>query len=139
AAMRSRVMAKFMSAISPAAIPTSSACRSPRPACCSSPPDIQLPEWFSERGIGEIRYALIDEGAIVEARVELDDIRRAGSAVAARVVTAAPRNAVARDEQGVEYLLPRGSGWVTEGAPLTIEITREAIPGKEPWKRPLGR
>jgi ribonuclease G len=98
-----------------------------------------LPEWFSERGIGEIRYALIDEGAIVEARVELDDIRRAGSAVAARVVTAAPRNAVARDEQGVEYLLPRGSGWVTEGAPLTIEITREAIPGKEPWKRPLGR
>ena len=98
-----------------------------------------MPEWLSERGIGEIRYALIDEGAIVEARVELDDIRRAGSAVAAHVVTAAPRNAVARDEQGVEYLLPRGSGWVTEGAPLTIEITREAIPGKEPWKRPLGR
>ena len=34
AAMRSRAMAKSMSATSPAAIPTSSACRSPRRACC---------------------------------------------------------------------------------------------------------
>ena len=34
AAMRSRAMARSMSATSPAAIPTSSACRSPRRACC---------------------------------------------------------------------------------------------------------
>jgi ribonuclease G len=98
-----------------------------------------LPEWVAERGIGETRYALIDDGAIVEARVGLDGIRRAGSIVDGRLVIAAPRNAVARDEQGAEYLLPRGSGRVTDGAALTIEVTREAIPGKEPWKRPLAR
>ena len=34
AAMRCRAMAKSMSATSPAAIRTSSACRSPRPGCC---------------------------------------------------------------------------------------------------------
>ena len=34
AAMRCRAMAKSMSATSPAAIPTSSACRSPRRGCC---------------------------------------------------------------------------------------------------------
>jgi hypothetical protein len=28
---------------------------------------------------------------------------------------------------------------VTQGAALNIEIVREAIPGAEPWKRPLGR
>ncbi len=34
AAMRCRAMARSMSATSPAAIPTSSACRWPKPACC---------------------------------------------------------------------------------------------------------
>jgi hypothetical protein len=48
-------------------------------------------------------------------------------------------NAVATDRGGREYLLPRGAPAVTEGAPLTIEVTRETIPGGEPWKRPLAR
>jgi hypothetical protein len=98
-----------------------------------------LPEWLIERGIGETRYALIDQGQIIEARVELDGARRAGSILAARLVTASPRNAVARDEEGIEYLLPRGVSKATEGSAIKIEITREAIPGSEPWKRPLAR
>jgi hypothetical protein len=41
------------------------------------------------------------------------------------------------EAEGQEYLLPKGAPGVTEGATLTIEVTREAIPGAEPWKRPL--
>ena len=97
-----------------------------------------MPEWLVERGIGETRAALVENGRIVEARVELDGMARAGAVLKARLLSVG-RNAVARDEQGREYLLPRGAAAVTEGASLNIEITREAIPGAEPWKRPLAR
>lgn len=98
-----------------------------------------MPEWLAEHGIGETRFALVEQGEIVEARVELDAIARAGRVIAARLVTAAARNAVARDAEGVEYLLPRGAPGAIEGAALNIEITRSAIPGSEPWKRPLAK
>jgi hypothetical protein len=98
-----------------------------------------LPEWLVERGIGEIRAALVENGEIVEARIELEGTVAAGSVIAARLIQAAARNAVARDEAGTEYLLPKGAPDVTQGALLNIEIIREAIPGAEPWKRPLAR
>ena len=98
-----------------------------------------MPEWLVERGIGETRSALIENGEIIEARIELDSIQRAGNVVAAKLIQSAKRNAVARDGNGTEYLLPRGAGAVTEGQALNIEITREAIPGGEPWKRPIAR
>jgi len=100
-----------------------------------------LPEWLYETGIGETRAALIENGEIVEAWIELDDVVRAGSVIAARLASNATngRNAVAVDEKGREYLLPRGAPNVTQGASVTIEITREDIPGYEPWKRPLAR
>ncbi len=100
-----------------------------------------MPEWLAERGIGETRAALVDRGEIVEARIELDGAVPAESVVRARLATIGHngRNAIAVGEGGVEYLLPRGAPGVTQGATLAIEITREAIPGAEPWKRPLAR
>ena len=100
-----------------------------------------MPEWLVERGIGETRAVLVDEGDIVEARVELDGSVPAGSIVAARLTGTGTkgRNAIAADDRGIEYLLPSGAAGVTEGATLTIEVTREAIPGVETWKRPLAR
>ena len=100
-----------------------------------------MPEWLYEPGIGETRAALIEEGEIVEAWIELDDVMRAGSVLAARLASNGSngRNAVAIDDSGQEYLLPRGASDVTEGASIMIEITREEIPGNEPWKRPLAR
>jgi ribonuclease G len=100
-----------------------------------------LPEWLIERGIGETRAVLADNGEIVEARIELDGVTPAGSVVAARLANVGTngRNAVAVAEDGSEFLLRRGAGRVTQGATLTIEVTREAIPGLEPWKRPLAR
>jgi hypothetical protein len=61
----------------------------------------------------------------------------AGSVLAARLVSTG-RNAVARAGPH-EYLLPKGAPGVTEGATLAIEVTREALGGSEPWKRPLAR
>ena len=81
----------------------------------------------------------LDCGEIVEARVLLDELARAGSVTDARLISrgANGRNAVARTADGTEYLLPRGVAGVAEGASFRIEITREVIPGNEPWKRPL--
>lgn len=100
-----------------------------------------MPEWLVERGIGETRAVLVDGGEIIGARIELDHAIPAGSIVSARLISTGTgsRNAVARDESGTEYLLPRGAAGATEGATLTVEVTREAFPGIEPWKRPLAR
>ena len=100
-----------------------------------------MAEWLIERGIGETRAALIEDGAIVEARIELDGITPAGTILAARLVDVGQvgRNAVARDASGTEYLLANGPSGTTQGGALNIEILREAIPGSEPWKRPLAR
>ena len=93
-----------------------------------------MPEWLSERGIGESRAARIVDGAIVESRILLDDIVRAGTRVPARLKTVGPP--VVAEAEGQEYLLPKGAGAISEGAELVIEVTRETIPGVEPWKRP---
>jgi ribonuclease G len=100
-----------------------------------------LPEWLVENGIGEIRAALIDGGEILETRIELGGTTAAGSVIAARLTSigSSGRNAVASDERGAEYLLPKGAPGVSQGAALNIEVTREEIPGSEPWKRPLAR
>jgi len=99
------------------------------------------PEWLLERGIGETRAVLMEGGEIVEARIELEGALPAGSVIPARLASMATngRNAIAVAEGGVEYLLPRGAPGATQGSTITIEVAREAIPGGEPWKRPLAR
>jgi ribonuclease G len=100
-----------------------------------------LPEWLVEHGIAETRAALVDDGHILEARIELAGAVPAASVLEARLTSTGQngRNAVAKDISGTEYLLPQGSGRSSEGSSLNIEVTREAIPGSEPWKRPIGR
>ena len=95
------------------------------------------PEWLIERGIGETRAALVEEGHILEARIIRDGVVPAGSVLAARLKSTG-RNAVALAD-GQEYLLPKGAPGVTEGAKLNIQVMREALGGAEPWKRPLAR
>lgn len=79
----------------------------------------------------------IEGGEIVEARIMLDGVVRAGEIRLALLKRAGvPAVAVDADQ---EYLLPKGAPGVTEGATLSVEVTRELIPGTEPWKRPLAR
>ncbi|MBA2467165.1 MAG: ribonuclease [Sphingomonas sp.] len=96
-----------------------------------------MPEWLIERGIGETRAALIQEGEIVEARIMLDGMVRAGTILEARLSQAGVSSTALAD--GHEYLLPGGAPGITHGAAMRIEVTREAIPGAEPWKRALAR
>lgn len=100
-----------------------------------------MPEWLVEHGIAESRAALVDDGHILEARIELAGATPAGTVFEARLASIGQngRNAVAKDGSGTEYLLPQGAPRSTEGSNLTVEVTREAIPGSEPWKRPIGR
>jgi len=94
-----------------------------------------LPEWLVERGIGETRAVRVVNGETVEARIQLDGIVRAGTRLAARLKSVGPPPIA--EAHGQEYLVPKGTGGISEGAQLVIEVTREAIPGAEPWKRPL--
>jgi len=94
-----------------------------------------LPEWLVEHGIGERRYALVEKGEIVETRVLLDGVIAAGTALRARLKQVGPPTIA--DLGAYEFLLPKGAPGLTEGMVMTIEVSREAIPGVEPWKRPL--
>jgi ribonuclease G len=93
-----------------------------------------LPEWLLERGIGESRAARLADGSIIESRILLDGIVRTGTRLAARLKSVGPPAVAEAASQ--EYLLPKGADRVLEGAELVIAVTREAIPGAEPWKRP---
>jgi hypothetical protein len=96
-----------------------------------------LPDWVIERGIGETRMARIEADEIVEARILLEGTAPAGAVLSARLKRGGvPALAAAG---GAEYLLPAGASGVAAGGALAIEVTREAIPGAEPWKRPLAR
>ena len=96
-----------------------------------------MPEWLYEEGIGETRFARIKDGRIVEARILLEGIVPAGTGLVGRLRR---RGFQLIAEVGKdEYLLPDGAHGMPEGAQLKIEVTREHIPGAEPWKRPLAR
>ncbi|MCY7281472.1 MAG: ribonuclease [Sphingomonas bacterium] len=95
-----------------------------------------MPEWLIERGIGETREVLVERGRIIEARVMLVGQAPAGAMLAAKLKSIG-RNAIAVAD-GRDYLLPKGAPGISQGAALTIEVTREAI-GTEGWKRPLAR
>ena len=99
-----------------------------------------MPEWLIERGIGETRAALVEDGRIIEARIELDGTVPAGTILEAQLTdNGGGRNGVARGDDGTEYLLPHVPRQVSEGAKLNIEVTRPALPGSEPWKRPVAK
>lgn len=88
-----------------------------------------MAEWLYEAGIGERRAALVEDGRIVEARIERDsEGPRVGAIVAARLVEAGHVAQVALDLPGEPkatiHGLPRS---VSAGSRLTVEITRMAL------------
>jgi hypothetical protein len=100
-----------------------------------------LPEWLVEKGIGETRAALVEYGRIIEARIEIDGTRPAGTILEARLVDCGTggRNGIARDDEGIDYLIPQVPRGIAGGATLNIEVTRPTITGPEPWKRPIAK
>ncbi len=96
-----------------------------------------MPDWIVEQGIGETRAARFEQGEIVETRVRRDGVTPAGTVLEAKLVAVAPRMTV--EAGGEQFLLPRGASGVSEGRSLTVEVTREALGGREGWKRGLAR
>lgn len=101
-----------------------------------------MAEWLYEAGIGEDRAALVDGGEIVEVRIDRDDGRlRAGAILPARLRTRAGRagRAEVDVEGGATALLAPVPPGITEGAPVFVEIVREAIPERGNPKQALAR
>lgn len=85
-----------------------------------------MSEWLWEAGIGENRAALVQDGEIIKAAIELPGLR-VGQVARARLIA----RGLVRLDTGEEVQLS-GSPGVPEGGALTVEITREAIaePGR---------
>lgn len=91
-----------------------------------------MAEWLYEAGIGETRAALVEDGEIIEARVERDgDGPRIGAVVAARLVEAGRGGKgalVALDWPGEpQATLAAVPPATSTGARLVVEITRMAL------------
>lgn len=84
-----------------------------------------MAEWLYEAGIGEARAALVENGVIIEAAIEVDDgSQRVGTVSRARLIDRLTGRV--RLDTGEEALLG-GTAAVTEGGALTIRVTRERI------------
>ncbi|HEX2794572.1 MAG TPA: ribonuclease [Croceicoccus sp.] len=88
-----------------------------------------MSEWLVERGIGEDRAVRILDDAIVAAKVAWEGELLAGSVATGRLVSrhAGSSRGTARLDDGSEVLVSRLPKAASEGAPLTLEVTRTAI------------
>ncbi|WP_107956353.1 ribonuclease [Sphingomonas aurantiaca] len=88
------------------------------------------PVWLYEAGIGEARAALVQDDRIIEAAIELEDdsALKVGLVARARLVELLPgrRGRVTLD--GGDALINHLPPGITQGASLTVEIVREALP-----------
>ena len=91
-----------------------------------------MAEWLYEQGIGENRAALLAEGEIVEAQIELPGELRAGTVLEGRLtsILVPGRRGIVTLAGGTEALLEPLPGGLTEGALARVEIVREAVPEK---------
>lgn len=86
-----------------------------------------MAEWLYEEGIGENRAALVEEGRILIAEIELPATgARVGAVCRARLMDA--HAGVVALEGGGEAVLAKPPQMIAEGAALNVEIVREALP-----------
>jgi ribonuclease G len=90
-----------------------------------------LAEWLYEAGIGEARAALVEDGRIVAAELEVEGALRVGEVARARLIEAARGGGLVRIGD-VEAALDRVPAGLSVGRELTV---REAIPDPGRSKR----
>ena len=97
-----------------------------------------MAEWLYEEGIGESRAALVEDGRIVEAWIELPGLR-CGTVAAGRLtaILVPGRRGIVTLTSGEEVLLEPLPSKLTEGAAVRIEIVREAL--SEPGRAKLAK
>jgi hypothetical protein len=98
-----------------------------------------LAEWLYETGIGENRAILVEDGRIIEARIEWPGLR-VGTVANARLtrILMPGRRGIATLDSGDEVLV-EPLDRTTEGGIVHVEIVREAIPEPGAVKRAKGR
>ena len=99
-----------------------------------------MAEWLYEPGIGEARAALVVDSAIVAARIEIEGAGPlVGSLHTARLteIIVKGREGLVTLADGTAAILTHLPPNITQGAALTVEITREPIP--EPGRPKLAR
>ena len=86
-------------------------------------------EWLYEAGIGEERAILVEQGAIVAARVEWGEPVRAGLVADARLIAkpGGARRGLARLDDGSEVLVDALPREANEGDTLRLRIVRPAL------------
>ncbi len=96
-----------------------------------------MAEWLYEAGIGEARAALVEDGRIVEARIERPGGLKLGAVLEARLIerVAAGLSRVETIEGAA--VIERVPAGLTLGATLSVEVIREAIP--EPGRAKLAK
>jgi hypothetical protein len=94
-------------------------------------------EWLYEAGIGEARAALVEDGRIVKARIERPGGLKLGAMIEAQLIerVAAGLSRVETDQGAA--VIERVPPGITQGARLTVEVIREAIP--EPGRAKLAK
>lgn len=101
-----------------------------------------MAEWLYEAGIGEMRAALVEDGEVIEALIEVDDAGpRAGTVAEAQLtdILIPGRRGIARLDDGAEALVePLAHEW-TQGGRARVEIVREPIPEPHNPKRAKAR
>jgi hypothetical protein len=100
-----------------------------------------LAEWLIEDGIGETRAVLVDDGAIVEALIELPETVTVGSVLEGRLlkILVKGRRGLVALAGGEEAILEGLPAHLTEGQAVRVEIVREPIPEAGRPKRALCR
>lgn len=91
-----------------------------------------MAEWLYEAGIGEARAALIEDGRIVEARIERPGALRVGAVLPAKLIERLSPTLTRAETARGEIVLERMPPGATLGQTIIVEIVREAIP--EPGK-----
>lgn len=101
-----------------------------------------MPEWLYEEGLGEARAALVENGTIIEALIEIEGAGpRAGAVVEGRltrIAIPARRGFVMLGDRTEVLVEPLPRDW-TQGAWVRVAITREAMPERDRVKRAKGR
>jgi len=87
-----------------------------------------LAEWLYEAGVGEARAALVENGRIIEARIERPGGLKLGAVLEGRLIERVAAGLSRVETPHGAAVIERLPPGITLGARLNVEVVREAIP-----------
>ena len=87
-----------------------------------------MAEWLYEAGIGEARAALVENGRIIEARIERPGGLKLGAVLEGRLIERVAAGLSRVETPHGAAVIERLPPGITLGARLNVEVVREAIP-----------